>query len=76
MQVLGRHPALESLKMSSCPKISDTCLAALPASTLRELTLVCCNGIVGRLTGSPEAIGATRGHFMQQRDRRCSTGKC
>ena len=51
VQVLGQHLALESFKMSSCPRISDEGLAALPASTLRELRLVCCDGIVGASLG-------------------------
>ena len=51
VQVLGRHPALKSFKMSACLKISDKGLAALPASTLQELRLVCCDGIVGASLG-------------------------
>ena len=47
VQVLGQQPALESFKMSSCPRVTDEGLAALPASTLRELKLVCCDGVVG-----------------------------
>ena len=51
VQVLGRHPALKSFKMASCPWISDKGLAALPASTLQELRLVCCDGILGASLG-------------------------
>ena len=50
-QVLGQHPALETFKMSSCPRIGDEGLAALPASTLRKLRLVCCDGVVGNSLG-------------------------
>ena len=51
MQVLGRHPALKSFKMTSCFRISDEGLAALPASTLQELRLVGCDGVVGGSLG-------------------------
>ena len=51
VQVLGQHPALETFKMSSCPRVSDKGLAALPASTLRVLRLVCCDGIAANLLG-------------------------
>ena len=51
VQVLGQHPALEKFKVSSCPRISDEGLAALPASTLQRLRLVCCDGIVGTSLG-------------------------
>ncbi|CAK0787844.1 hypothetical protein CVIRNUC_011066 [Coccomyxa viridis] len=51
VQVLRQHPALEYFKLGCCPRISDEGLAALPASTLRELSLVCCDGVVGASLG-------------------------
>ena len=51
VQVLEQHPALESFRLSFCPRISDKGLAALPASTLQKLRLVCCNGVVGGSLG-------------------------
>ena len=47
-QVLGQHPALEALKLSSCPYVTDEALDLLPADSLKRLTLVCCDGVEGR----------------------------
>lgn len=46
--MLKQHPALEALKLCSCPRVSDEALEALPGNSLRELTLVCCDGIEGK----------------------------
>ena len=51
VQVLGQQPALEFFKMGSCPRVTDEGLSALPASTLRELRLVCCDGVAGASLG-------------------------
>ena len=51
VQVLGQHPTLKSFKMGSCPRVTDEGLAALPASTLQELRLVCCDGVAGASLG-------------------------
>ena len=51
VKVLGRHPALECFKLSSCPNVTDVALACLPADSLRELSLVSCNGIEGTSLG-------------------------
>ena len=46
-QVLGQHPALEALKLLSCPRVTDEAVDLLPADSLKKLTLVCCDGIEG-----------------------------
>ena len=50
-RVLRQQAALESFKLGFCQRISDEGLAALSASTLQELSLVYCNGIVGGSLG-------------------------
>lgn len=50
-QVLGQHPLLESLKLSCCPRVTDKALALLPSDSMRELRLVCCDGIEGSSLG-------------------------
>ena len=47
VKVLGQHSALECFKLSSCSRITDAALASLPADSLRELSLVSCDGIEG-----------------------------
>lgn len=46
-QVLRQHPLLESLKLSCCPRVTDKALEPLPSDSMRELRLVCCDGIEG-----------------------------
>ena len=48
IQVLRQHPALEVLKLCSCPRVSDEALESLPGNRLKHLTLVCCDGIEGK----------------------------
>lgn len=48
LQVLALHPALKSFKMCSCSRVTDAALEALPAGSLRELRLFCCDGVEGR----------------------------
>ena len=47
-QVLGQHPALEALKLCSCPRVTDEALELLPARCLKGLTLVCCDAVQGK----------------------------
>ena len=46
--MLSQHPALEVLKLCSCPRLSDEAIESFPGNSLRELTLVCCDGIEGK----------------------------
>ena len=48
IQVLRQHPALEALKLCSCPRVTDEALQSLPGNSLEQLTLVCCDGITGK----------------------------
>ena len=51
IKVLGQQSALECFKMSSCSRVTDAALASLPADSLRELSLVSCDGIEGTSLG-------------------------
>ena len=46
-QVLQQHPQLRSLKLCSCAAVTDAPLQRLPARSLRELQLVCCDSVRG-----------------------------
>ena len=47
MQVLEQHPALERFKLCMSSAVTDGALEALPAESLRELSLVACDGVHG-----------------------------
>jgi hypothetical protein len=51
IKVMGHHSALECFKISSCSRVTDAALASLPADSLRELSLVSCDGIEGTSLG-------------------------
>ena len=46
-QVLQRHPQLRSLKLCSCAAVTDAALHALPGESMRQLQLLCCDGVQG-----------------------------
>lgn len=47
MQVLKQHPGLERFKLCMSSAVTDRALEALPADTLRELSLIACDAVHG-----------------------------
>ena len=46
-QVLQCHPQLRSLKLCNCTAVTDAALRALPGHSMRQLQLLCCDGVQG-----------------------------